>query len=454
MAEREVRFRIVGDASSATEAAKQASRGLNQLKDSTQEAGKEAEKSSLSHKDMHKAMHAIGAAAPEVGLAIKSMTSTASAGLAGLLILFEQTKEGISNLQKSLTTSEWENYKSVVEGAKKGLEGLTLEAESFARAMEHAAKAAQTAAEQAEALAKIHTAESSAMDKVRDAQKRFELAQADQIKDPEEKEKKKAEIELRYAADKNRRENEDAKRKINEEYRLAANEEFFQQHNAAKLQAAREHAAGLGTEEDVNKKIDVEKGRLKKTEEEIAEKQKRFDELGDKGRVRRSTPEQHEYTYLGQQLEQLGSIQSGQQNLIRRLEGRRPGQLNAIRAAGEEVKDLEKQQSESLTRSHRLRENLPTDERVAAIERGARGEVVRIDAASQVARGNIGLGQAGLLAQSAGAVKPNPAFAKLPQDMAQLLNEMSAFVQAVPKLQQAIESLRAQVKTRNLNQGF
>jgi hypothetical protein len=65
----------------------------------------------------------------------------------------------------------------------------------------------------------------------------------------------------------------------------------------------------------------------------------------------------------------------------------------------------------------------------------------------------MGLPQAGQMAELAGAVKPDAHFAKLPQDMAQLLKIMSTFVQAVPGLQKQIEELRHQIAASRINHG-
>jgi len=434
--DREFRVRFSGDASQLNAASKEGAAGLEKVGAATEESGKASEKATFSHKDMHRALHEIGEKAPEVGTALNAMSRGPAAGLVILISLIRSTQEGIANLQKSLSTSDWDSFSSLIDGAKKSLEGAKLEASAFAREMEHAAKATQTATEKASELAKIHAAESSAMDKVRDAQKKFELAEADQITDKEEKEKRKATIELRYAADKKRREDEDAKFKINEEYRLLANEDNFQTRNAAKLEAARQHAQGLGSEEEVNKKIEIEQARLKKTEDEIAEKQKRHDELADKPWLRRSTPEEKEKDYLAQQLQQLSSIQSGQQALLRKMEQRRPGQINAIRTAGEEVKGLESDQLASATRSHKLREGLPGDERIAGIESAARNQVFMTDLASGAAGGRVGIGEAAQAMHAAGLSQGN-----LTKDMSNLIQVLMQFARTNDNA-----DLRAQIK--------
>lgn len=454
MADREVRYRIVGDASSAVDASRQAATGLDQLANKTRDAGREAEKTSFSHRDMHRAMHAVGEKAPEVGLALKGMASAPAAGLAGLLILLEQTKQGIDNLNKSLTASEWDTSK--IDGIEKALANATIEAAKFSRELESAAKAQQTIAEKAEAVAKIHSAEGSALDKVREEQKKFELAQTESIQDPQLKKQKQAEIELRYAMDKNRRGEADARFKTNEAHRQIANEEFFQAHNASQIEAARHHLAGLGSEKDVDSKIETEKSRLEKTDKEIDEKQKRFDELQAKPWLRRSTPEQTEMNYLGQELEQLQSLRSQQRGLVRRLEQRRPGQVIAIQSAQAELSSLESEQTASVQRTRRLRSDLPTQERIAGIEGGAGSQISAIDMASQLASHNMTVKDAiGMLRQGTGNNVGGliSALTELATTMQQLQRQTpnSGEVQA---LWRAVNELRGHVQTRNLNQGF
>jgi hypothetical protein len=454
MPEREVRYRIVGDASSAVEAAKQSSAGLNQFKDSTQAAGKESEKASLSHKDMHKAMHAIGEKAPAVGLALKAMVSGPGAALAGLLIILGETQKALENLDKSLSTSEWESYAQVVENVHKSLQGSVIEAAAFAREMANAAKSAQTAAEKTEALAKVHSAQSSAMDKIRDAQKDFELAQADQIKDPEERKKRRAEIEFRYAIDKKQRDDADAKLKITEEHRLLANEEFSQTHRGQQIAAAKNKADSLPDEKTIDAKIAIEESRKKAIEKELEEKEKRLQELESRTLSRlvpgKDMVENYEEEILRQQVGQLRDTLGGQGTLVGKMTRARPGQIIARQAEDEEVKRLEAEQLDSVKRSTQLRKQIPADTQIAGIESNARGSVLGIGLALQVAQGNIPLSQAGLMAESAGAVKPNPHFAKLPQDMAQLLNDMGQFVQAVPGLKKQIDELRGQIKNARI----
>jgi hypothetical protein len=401
MAEREVRYKIVGDASSAAEASRQAASGLDQLKQKTDESAKSSEKATFSHKDMHKAMHEIGALAPEVGIALRAMASAPAAGLAVLFTLLGKTKEGIENLNKSLTASDWDTSK--LNKIQEALSGATIEAAKFTRELEAAAKAQETIAEKAEAVAKIHSAEGSATDKVHEAQKKFELAQTESIQDPEQKKAAQAQIELRYAADKKQREDADAKFKTNESYRQIANEGVFQEHNAAKIESARQHLAGLGSEKDVDRKIETEKARQEKTEKEIEEKQKRFEELQAKPWLRRSTPEQTEMNYLGQELEQLGSLRTQQQGLVHGLEQRRPGQVIAIQAAQSELSGLESEQTASVQRTRKLQEGLPTQGRIAGIEAGARDQVMATDMASELSSHHITVKQAiGFLKQGTG----------------------------------------------------
>jgi hypothetical protein len=442
--DREFRIRFTGDATQLDDASKLATRGIDRLSDSTKENKQESEKATFSHRQMHQALHQISEKAPEVGIALRAMASGPAAGLVVLTVLLTKAKEGIENLDKSLTSSAWDTTK--IDGIAKSIELAAIEAAKFAREMEAAAKAQQTIAEQAAAIAKIHAAEGSATDKVREAQRQFELEATESIKDPEERKRKQAEINLRYAMDKKQREDADSKFKTNESYREIANEELGQTHRAAQIEAARKRLAGLGSEKDIDTKIESEKARLEKTDKEIEEKQKRLEELQAKPWLRRSTPEQHEMTYLEQQLEQLGTLRGQQQRLVHGLEKGRSGKVIAIQSAQEELSGLESEQKASVQRTTKLRAELPTQTAVAGIEAQGRTQVTDLSIAGNLASHQITVQQAiGMIRQGTGN-NVGSLIAAL-TELAQLMQGMQRQSPNSPEVQalwKAVNELRSQ----------
>src|SRR5271165_1484758 len=120
--EREFKIKISGDAAELTAASEAGAQALEKTGEATkkvaaaqEEGGHAAHKGAEEHRAMHQAMHAISEESPIMGLALRAGMSPIAAVLGAALIEFHKLKQGIEELEKSLTTSQWESYGGVVK---------------------------------------------------------------------------------------------------------------------------------------------------------------------------------------------------------------------------------------------------------------------------------------------------------------------------------------------------
>jgi hypothetical protein len=145
--EREVRYRIVGDASSGVAASKEAAAGLGNLSDGAKEAGKHTEAFNVHGRDMHKIMHALNEIAPGLGSAFKVIFNPATIGITATLVAIQ-------------TVSKWlDDYKEKIEKIREQQAQLKVAAwEAQVEATEKATSAAREYNERLKEIAENHDA--------------------------------------------------------------------------------------------------------------------------------------------------------------------------------------------------------------------------------------------------------------------------------------------------------
>lgn len=376
-------IKITTDAGSTVQGAKEAGDALANVGKSGAEAQKqiatETTKATGKTTEFKKALQEIGKEFPIVGALGRLMFNPIALAAAALTMGVQRLKGDIDNLQKSLTSSEWQNYASVMSAQEGALAGAAQGAAAFAREMERLASATQTATEESEKLMQVYKSRMSAQDQLDEARKRLETAQANTEQDPVKRAERLFEIEERYAQRKRARQDEASKFELQEQYRRLANERIAVSVYDLELNQARKSQGGLKSEAAISAQLDVERGRLKTIGDEYQQKQQRYQVLADKPWALRSTPEQTEMNELGGQLDSLFAQRGQQQGVVSRLAGAAPGAISAWRAGEERIASLQGLRSGAAQRAQDISEKLPTQQAVAGVERNARAQVSALD---------------------------------------------------------------------------
>lgn len=391
MADSDFKISITADASKAVTGAQTAQEALAKVGTAGGKAGentgKGADVASGKWKEAKKAFAELGKEFPVIGALGRVLFNPLALGAAAATYVIQRLKGDILALNESLTTSDWEGYGAVVAAQKKAMDEATLGASSFAREMERIRDATETASAAGEKLLSVFRAQMNAQDRLDAARKAMEVAQVQAgEKDPVRKQARLLEIEERYAARKRQREDETSRFELEQQRKKMINEQAAVASLDKQLEGAREKQSGLKSEAQVNEKLRVEKGRLATIEDELNKKSERHQVLKDKTWGTRSTPEQMEMKELGGQLDSLARQRDQQRGVVGRLERRAPGLIETYRGSQEAVSMLETMRRGAAERANGIAANLPTQERVAAIEGGARAEVGRMDSATRMAQ--------------------------------------------------------------------
>jgi hypothetical protein len=339
-------------------------------------------------REVHRVMHLIEEQAPTLAIALRAATSVVGATMIGGIELFNREKEALKGLEESLTTSEWERYTAVIEARTKAMEALNEAEREHLRNIERIENRPSTATERSDAKKQIDKTKAEADAAINDANQRAELAATETIRDPIDKAQKKLEIEERYAAIKKQHDDDQAKRDVDEEHRKLANGQIEEARLGKALEAARGKQKSVPSEEEANKKLEIEKGRLAAIDAEIDKKTERHDALERIPWMERFTPQQMEMNELGLQLDALGKQRDMQKKLVSRIDARHPEEIDKARAASEAVKDLEQQHAQAADRVRSLRDNIPTDDAVSGIKTRERQQQYGIDQQTRLAQFN------------------------------------------------------------------
>jgi hypothetical protein len=335
-----------------------------------------ANKSTKAKQDLKGALGQLGREFPVLGAAGRLLFSPLTAAAALAFVAIRHIKEGVANLNASLTTSEWESYGSAVAAREADFAAAASGANKLTRELEAIRTATDSASEASEKLMTVFRARQNAAERVDQAQKAAETARVQATeKDPVRRAEKLLEIETRYAERARRRAEESATFERNEQHRKLANEQVAVQVLDQQLEQARERQQGLRTEQEITQGIATEKGRLGAIDEEIKTKQARFDELmGGWGLGVKLDPLQNKEAWsLYAQLESLNAQRGLQAGVVKDREGRAPGLIEQWRASQENVGMLEGMQKGAQQRLSGMRGMLPTQEAVWGIEGQARG---------------------------------------------------------------------------------
>lgn len=381
------------------------------------------------HKALHNAMHLITQQAPILGLAFRAAMSPVTAVIMAAIYAFGRLKEDINQLNASLSTASLDGYTKKVEALKASIEAAKAEFAAFQREMARAATKKDTASEGSERYLNEMKANAAAREDLAEAQKKNELDKTKEIKDPEARAAAEANIEKRYGEAKRKRTDENSIRERAELHRRIALEEHDQREAAVKLVEARKKQDALGTEEGVNSEIETSKGRVAAIDKEIAEKKARHDELAGMSWLTRSTPQEHEMDYLAEQIKQAEATKAQQQALLRKQESARPDKINQIRAAGEGVTELEGVERGAADRANALRREMPSRDRVAGIESGARAGV----AIAPEANRQIGEAE-GIAARVMGGQKTNTSEQDILRSVATLVSGQNQSLQNAARM--------------------
>lgn len=382
---------ITADAVKAVSEAKATQEALKQVANTSAAAGEEsskaADKATGKHQEFKKALSELGKEFPVLGALGRVMFNPIALGAAAITYAIRKLKADIAALNESLSTPEWEGYGAVVSAQKKALEEAASGASAFAREMERIRDATETASQASEKLVTVFKAQMSAQDKLDDARKRMETAQVEAgEKDPVRKQAKLLEIEERYAARKRQRADDTAKFELDQQRKKMENEQAAVETLDKQLVGAREKQQGLKSEAAINEKIRVEKGRLAAEEEDYRKKSERKEQLEGKPWAFRSTAEQWELNYLNEKLGPQGDTIARQKRFVSALEREAPGSIEAWRSGQENISMLEGMRRGAAERAGGIAANLPTQERVAAIESQARNEGGRMDSVARLAQ--------------------------------------------------------------------
>ncbi len=391
------------------------------------------------HNKVHAALRTLGAAFPEIGHLGHFLTDPITIGLGMGMIIIDRVKEGIKQLQETLSkTSAWKDMKDAVDAAKDSLRDAKIEAADFEDELGRLARAQQNASEKSAEFLKIHAASVGADDKVREARYALEkkVIEAGE-KDPVRKAEKMLGLEEKYAALRKRSADDEAKFQISQKERTLSKEEEDNLAYDSPLAAARKKRDAMQSETFIKAKLATDKGNIDESEKTIKELQGRADEIerGWGGRLTRSNPTQWE-------LDVLKGIQiPGEVNNLTSLKGfyqkesnQAPKNISKFRAADAEVKRLEDLQKSGVERVTSLRREIETMKAVEAENaRGREGSAYleskgrRVDAASADKDSQLGQNiiRAGQIVRS--HVGANGMISGTPEEMAFLVQMVNAY---------------------------
>lgn len=358
---------------------------------------------------------------------------------------FRKLKGDIEHLNAALSTPEFEGYAAVVAAQRKAAQDAAIAVEAHAAAVERLARAESTASEAAERTMTVFKAQMTAEDRLDQARKNVELSRAHGEADPVKRAAKELEIEERYASRKLQREERTRNFERTEQYRKLANEEIAAQMAGSALEKALERQKSLKSEAEITEQIRIEKANLAKTDEDLQAKQERRYGLLQIPWALRSTAQEHEIGYLGQQIEQGGAVRSQQARLVGRLEAAAPGRIAAARAASGAVQALEQTQMGAIQRAEGIRGMLPTQEAVWSTEARASRGVAAMETLSRTQGAlNEGRTQEAQLARSIhqGIVQRNSETEAMIRSLDLQQNVNDALEQRLRKLERQAANLR------------
>ena len=416
------------------------------------ESTKQTKDNREAKQELKKALGELAQASPLAGAAMKAAFSPIGAAISVALVALQYYRREIESLAESTKTSDFEKFEGAMENAAAALQKADMEASAFNRSLIAAGESADTVTARMERLSQVQQVLLSQEEKIANAKKGNELAQAGLIQDPVARAMKVLEIEQRSAAEAKKRADDSQRDALmKKEWSLLA-ERSQEKGLIQAVTTARERMNGLGAPDSVEKKLEFEKARLASIDADI----KKYEEQVDKDKAGNwstaglpfgqfLSPEAAAIKNRAATLDSLYEQRLAQQTILGQLGAQAPVHAESTAQAADALKTAEAALAAAQGRIRQLNSELEVSRRTTAIEAGARSVIAPIESSTRQTKTAVEIHQfaAQVLGNEQAAID---LFAKYHGNLQLIASDLA-------RLRQRIEQFGNWNRTNGLNAG-